>query len=175
MVNKHNENIIDQNEEIVEEQMCSSSIQCILYFLNFGLSSGGSLDLNIISFKNNYGYYLRQFFFDMLFFLFINMIFSNVFLALITDAFTEMRELAWKKENDKVNVCFICGLSTSDCINQNIEFNKHIQEHSKWKYINFIAKMILEEDVELDNEQYYIWNLLKKKNINWLPNNEQSL
>ena len=175
VVNKHNENIVDQNEEIIEEHMCSSSIQCILYFLNFGLSSGGSLDLNLISFKNNYGYYLRQFFFDMFFFLFINMIFSNIFLALITDAFSEMRELAWKKENDKANVCFICGLTKSDCINQNIEFNKHIQEHSKWKYINFITKIILEEDVEFDNEQYYIWNLLKKKSIDWLPNNEKSL
>ena len=175
VVNKNNENIVDQNEEIIEEHMCSSSIQCILYFLNFGLSSGGSLDLNLISFKNNYGYYLRQFFFDMFFFLFINMIFSNIFLALITDAFSEMRELAWKKENDKANVCFICGLTKSDCINQNIEFNKHIQEHSKWKYINFITKIILEEDVEFDNEQYYIWNLLKKKSIDWLPNNEKSL
>jgi len=174
VVNEHNENIVDQNEEIVEENICSSSIQCMLYFLNFGLSSGGSLDLNLISFKNNHGYYLRQFFFDMFFFLFINMIFSNVFLALITDAFSEMRELAWKKENDKANVCFICDLSKSDCINQNIEFKKHIQDHEKWKYINFITKMILKEDVEFDNEQYYIWNLLKMKSIDWFPNNEKS-
>jgi hypothetical protein len=33
------------------------------------------------------------------------MIFSNVFLALITDAFGEMREKAWINENDKNNVC----------------------------------------------------------------------
>ena len=169
VVNKYNEYIVDENYEMVEENMCSSSIQCILYFLNYGLSSGGSLDLNLLSFKNNYGYYLRQFFFDIFFFLFVNMIFSNVFLALITDSFYEMRELAWKKENDKENVCFICNISVSDCINQNIEFKKHIQDHSKWKYINFICKMILGEDVEMSKEEFYIQNLMKKRNIDWFP------
>ena len=170
VVNKYNEYIVDENYGITEEYICSSSIQCILYFLNFGLSSGGALGLNLISFKNNYGHFLRQFFFEIFFYLFVNMIFSNVFLALITDAFYEMRELAWKKENDKENECFICDVSISDCINQNIEFKRHIQEHSKWKYINFICKMIMEEDVELGKEEYYIQNLMKKRSIDWFPN-----
>jgi hypothetical protein len=169
VVNKYNENIVDQNEEIVDEYMCSSSIQCILYFLNFGLSSYGTLDINLISFKNDYGYYLREFFFDIFFFLLINMIFSNVFLALITDAFTEMRELAWKKENDKANVCFICDLDKSDCINSNIIYKRHIEEHFFWKYINFMSKLILEDDVEFNNEEYYIWSLMKKRSIDWFP------
>ena len=175
VVNKNNESILDQNQLEVEEYVCSSSIQCILYFLNFGLSSGGSLDLNMISFKNNYGFYLRQFFFDVFFFLFINMIFSNVFLALITDAFTEMRELEWKSESNKVNVCFICDLSKSDCIYQNKEYNIHIQEHSKWNYINFMCKLILEDDVDFNREEYYIWELMKKKNIDWFPKKQDNL
>jgi hypothetical protein len=169
VVNKHNEFIVDENQENIEEHVCSSSIQCILYFLNFGLSSGGALDLNLISFKNNYGYYLRQFFFNMFLFLFINMIFSNIFLALITDAFGEMREKAWDNERDKNNVCFICDLSRSDCINQNIDFKNHIKDHHKWKYINFMCKLLLEDDVEFNKEEYYIWELMKKKNIDWFP------
>ena len=174
VVNKNNENIVDQDLEVVEESVCSSSIQCILYFLNFGLSSGGSLDLNLISFKNNYGFYLRQFFFDMLFFLFINMVFSNVFLALITDAFSEMRELAWQNEHNKVNICFICDLNKSDCIYQNKEFNIHIQEHSKWNYVNFMCKLILEDDVDFNKEEYYIWDLMKKKKIDWFPKKQDN-
>ena len=169
VVDKYNENLVDDNQEIIEENVCSSSIQCFLYFLNFGLSSYGTLDINLISFKNDYGYYLREFFFDVFFFLLINMIFSNVFLALITDAFTEMRELAWKKENDKVNVCFICDLDKSDCINSNIMFKRHIEEHFFWKYINFMSKLILEDEVEFNNEEYYIWSLMKKRSIDWFP------
>ena len=169
MVNKNNEYIVDQNEEIVEENVCSSSIQCILYFLNFGLSSGGNLDLNLISFKNNHGYYLRQFFFDIFFFLFINMIFSNIFLALITDAFSDMGKLAWKKENDKEQVCFICNLSKSDCHEKNMMYKRHIEDHSKWKYINFLCKLALEESIELSKEEFYIKNLMKQRSIEWFP------
>ena len=169
VVDKFNENIVDENDEPIEEYICSSSIQCILYFINFGLSSGGALDLNLISFKNTYGYYLRQFFFDIFFFLCLNMIFSNVFLALITDAVGEMTEKAMDNENDRNNVCFICDLNQSDCINQNIDFDSHIQEHSKWKYINFMLKIIIEEEVEFDQEEYDIWLLIKKRNIDWFP------
>ena len=170
VVDKYNENIVDENNESIEEMTCSSSIQCILYFLYFGLSSGGALDLNLISFKNNYNYYLRQFFFNMFFFLFINMIFSNIFLALITDAFSEMGELAMTNDNDKNNVCFICDINKGECINQNIEFKNHIKEHSKWKYINFMCKIIMEEDVEFNKEEFYVWGLMKKKSIDWFPN-----
>ena len=173
VVDKYNENIVDENDESIEEYVCSSSIQCILYFLNFGLSSGGALGINLISFKNNYGHYLRQFFFDIFLFLCINMIFSNVFLALITDSFQEMREKAWDNENDKNNVCFICDLNKSDCINQNIEFKSHIKEHSKWKYINFMFKVIMEEDVEFNKDEYYIWELIKKRNIDWFPSKQE--
>jgi hypothetical protein len=169
VVDKYNENIVDENDEAIEEYVCSSSVQCILYFLNFGLSSGGNLELNLLSFKNNYGFYLRQFFFDIFFFLCINMIFSNVFLALITDAFGEMREKAWDNEKDRNNVCFICDLTRSDCINQNIEFSKHIKEHSKWKYINFMYNIITQKGVELDTEEYYVWKLMKNRSIDWIP------
>ena len=106
----------------------------------------------------------------MFFFLFINMIFSNIFLALITDVFQEMREKTWNDENDKKNVCFICDINKAECINQNIEFKEHIKKHSKWKYINFMCKIIMEKDVELNKEEFYVWNLMKKKNIDWLPN-----
>ena len=97
------------------------------------------------------------------------MIFSNVFLALITDAVGEMTEKAMDNENDRNNVCFICDLNQSYCINQNIDFDSHIQEHSKWKYINFMFKIIIEEEVEFDQEEYDIWLLIKKRNIDWFP------
>ena len=46
---------------------------------------------------------LYNFFF--IYFSFKNMTFSNVFLALIIDAFGVMREKDWINENDKNNVC----------------------------------------------------------------------
>jgi len=38
------------------------------------------------------------------------------------------------------------------------------------KYINFMCKIIMEKDVELNKEEFYVWNLMMKKSIDWLPN-----
>ena len=56
---------IDKNNEINdnEEYICSSTISCILYFWNFGMTSEGSIEMNLFSYKNDTNYYLGQFFF----------------------------------------------------------------------------------------------------------------
>jgi len=45
----------------MEENICSSTIPCALYFINFGLRNNLG-DMNLISYKNEIEYYLRQFF-----------------------------------------------------------------------------------------------------------------
>ena len=45
--------------------ICSSTISCILYFFNFGLTSEGSLNMNLISYKNNTRYYWAEFFYNV--------------------------------------------------------------------------------------------------------------
>ena len=116
IVDKNNREIIDEDGNQIEEYICSSSLQCLLYFLNYGMISGGDIEMNLISFHHNKGYYLIQFFFRLLFFLLINMIFSNIFLAFITDAYNEMREKAMNDEKDKENIYFICNLDKNECI-----------------------------------------------------------
>ena len=65
------------------------------------------------------------------------MIFSNVFLALITDAFGEMREKAWINENDKNNVCFICQIDRNKCLINKIDFEEHLKSHNLFNYMFF--------------------------------------
>ena len=105
----------------------------------------------------------------MFFFLFINMIFSNIFLALINDAFNEMGQLALVNENDKNNVCFVCDINRKECVEQNIKFKNHVEIHSKWKYIFFMYKIIMEKYDDFDNDENYVWDLMKKKSIDWIP------
>jgi hypothetical protein len=38
IVNKNNKIIVNDNDEPIEEYVCSSSVQCILFFLNFDLN-----------------------------------------------------------------------------------------------------------------------------------------
>ena len=91
---------VNKNNDIVSnnyESICSSSVPCILYFMNFGLSSEGSLEMNLISFKNNLSYYLIQFFYEIFLYLLIHMIFFNVVLATITNGYDKMKEKIDKK------------------------------------------------------------------------------
>jgi hypothetical protein len=32
-----------------------------------------------------------------------------------------------------------------------------------------MCKIILEDDIEFNKEEFYVWNLMKKKSIEWLP------
>ena len=87
-VDKNNE-IIDINS--VEENICSSTVPCILYFLNFGFRDN-LMEMNLFSFKNETSYYFIQFFFTIFLYAFIHLIFDNIFLATISSAFDEMKE-----------------------------------------------------------------------------------
>ena len=45
-----------KNEPVATEPFCTSSIQCLLFFINFGIRSGGGIGdlLGMQSFKDNY-------------------------------------------------------------------------------------------------------------------------
>ena len=151
-----------------EEAMCSSSIQCILYFLNFGLTEGNA-GMEVLSYRDNMTYYFYQFIFDLCYGLFVNMIFANVFTGLITDAFGENRELAWNNEKDKESVCFICQITKSECINKHIDFEEHREFHSVWKYIYYLCGIVLKGQTEFNFEENYVWKKFKETNIGWFP------
>ena len=166
---------VDKNNEVIEneEYICSSAISCILYFWNFGMTSEGSVEMNLISFKNNTNYYLGQFFFDLLLYTSIHMIFFNVVLATITDSFGKMRDQIKDKEDDIKNSCFICQKTKNDCVNDFEDFDEHLQNHDKWKYIILICN-ILEKDIkELTDEEYFIYRKITEKKINWFPKNKK--
>ena len=169
-VNKNNE-LID--EGYLEESICSSSIQCILYFVNNGYVSSGELDMNTVSFKTFPAYFLRQFFFNILLSLLINMIFSNIFYAIITDCFSEIREIATNNEEDMKKVCFICQKTRNDCMIEHIDFVKHTKSHKVEKYIKFICNIILKNETNLNYEEYYIYEMVKKRKFDWFPIHEE--
>ena len=167
---------VNKNNDIVSnnyESICSSSVPCILYFMNFGLSSEGSLEMNLISFKNNLSYYLIQFFYEIFLYLLIHMIFFNVVLATITNGYDKMKEKIDKKNYDEKNVCFICDKTRTDCIEDNQDFDEHLERHNKWKYIIYMINIILKNKENYTNEEYNIWKQIKMKQLDWFPKYEK--
>ena len=51
-----------KNEPVATEPFCTSSIQCLLFFINFGIRSGGGIGdlLGMQSFKDNYIFLVEQ-------------------------------------------------------------------------------------------------------------------
>ena len=162
---------VDNNNNIVEaeEYICSSAFSCMLYFFNFGLTSEGSIDMNLMSYKNSTKYYIGQLFYDLILYATIHMIFFNVFLATITSGFDKMRDIIMEKDNDQNNICFICQKTRDDCINDSEDFEKHSFNHNKWSYIMFICNIILKDKKELTNEEYNVYKKIDEGSIKWFP------
>ena len=161
-----------QNEPVATEPFCTSSIQCLLYFINYGIRSGGGVGdlLGTPSFKDDYWFFMKIFFYEILFHLIIVMIFANVFLGLIADAFGELREAAEVKSNDKENICFICQINSDDCANKGIDFEEHImKKHNLWDYINFLCYLYLKDENEYNLMEYKIMSSISEFNLSWIP------
>jgi hypothetical protein len=74
---------------------CTSMWDCILYVFNYGLRSGGGISDNTIPvdpMADNSGPYVAKFFFDVMFFMLINVISLNIIFGIIIDTFAELRQ-----------------------------------------------------------------------------------
>ena len=164
--------VANRNNEILDypEAQCSSSFSCLLFFLNHAMSSGGYVSSNEVSFKNDVSFYLRKFFIEVIFFQLINWIFTNIMLALVTNAFETVGKQNKKNEYDKNTKCFICEINYKKCFDKNINFKEHCKKkHSIWNYIYFIVQILIKDECELNNCEKYIYNFLKNEDFNWLP------
>ena len=164
----------DRNNEMIssdyeKERICSSTVPCILYFLNYGFRDS-LMETNLFSFKDENGYYWRQYFFNLFIYIFIHLIFDNIFLVTIGNAFDDIKKNLAEKDEQRENVCFICNKTRNDCIAKNQNFDEHIKKHDLWKYIRYICTIILKKRNQYTNEEYYVWKQIKKKEIKWFPN-----
>ena len=98
------------------ESVCMSLLHCYMSTLNYGLRFGGGIgELSTTTTAMwNKPNYIIKFFFDITFFLLITTIILNVVFGIIIDSFAQLREQAAFQEQDKRNVCFMCGLEKYD-------------------------------------------------------------
>ena len=160
------------NDPVSTEPFCTSSIQCLLFFMNYGIRSGGGIGdlLGTPSFKDNYYFFLQIFFYEIFFHLIIVLIFANVFLGLIADAFGELREVAWAKDNDIHNICFICQIDADSCAIKGIDFNEHTQKiHNLWNYVYFLCYLYMKDESEYNIMEYKVMSSINELNLAWLP------
>lgn len=80
-----------------------------------------------------------RFSYDIIYFIFFDMMFGNIVSGLMLDAFGSLREEADAKANDKENFCYMCNIDRESLEKEGSSFPTHTrEEHFLWNYIFYI-------------------------------------
>ncbi len=91
--------------------VCDTYFRCFINTVNLGLRGGGGIsDYMILNKDKSNNNYVGRFFFDLLFFIVVNLILLGIFFGIIVDSFGEFRDNITNREQDVKTVCFCCGL-----------------------------------------------------------------
>jgi hypothetical protein len=165
------------NQTTTNESLCSSSIQCWMNSINYGVRAGGGMGDNLpkISFYSSMDYFLRIFFFNMSYQIIIVLVLGNIFLGIIVDAFTELRDEKNLFDNDTKNICFICQITRDQATSKNINFDEHVtKKHLVWNYVDFIIYLFFNNPNDYNRGELEAYNKLKEGDLSWIPFEDNS-
>ena len=165
--------IVDpRSGETRTESYCNSIIQCWMFNMDYGVRPqfGGGDVLGKLSYKNDVGFYVGRWCYDTLFYIFIVLILRNLFFSIIVEAFAELRNQNYQRENDKNNICFICQIDADSCAIKGIDFNEHTQKiHNLWNYVYFLCYLYMKDESEYNIMEYKVMSSINELNLAWLP------
>jgi len=100
----------------------------------------------------------------------INIVSMNIIFGIIIDTFAELRDAQNTRDEDRKNVCFICGYERDVFEKQSKSFDKHItHEHSATNYINFLIHIRGKPADTYDGIEAHVFDQLTKKKTQWAP------
>jgi hypothetical protein len=162
----------------ITENSCGNALQCWLNQINYGVRAGGGMGdaMPHISYVENSSLFAKVLFFNMTFQIIIVLVLGNIFLGIIVDAFTDLRDLKNLFENDLNNICFICQLTRSKSSSKAIDFDEHITtKHSIWNYVDFIIYLYVNNPNDFNQYELEAYNSLQSHEMAWMPIDEDSL
>ena len=143
-----------------------------LFFTQGPRSTGGVGDiLKRISYnEEERAHYFLRFFYDLTFFVLINIIILNIVFGTIISAFAALRDARHKLLQDIQNNCFICSLprTTFDNIPNGFMVHKE-QEHNTRNYIYFLYNVRFKLRRRLMGMELYVDELKNDRSSSWLP------
>lgn len=89
-------------EEIPEES-CEDILDCVLVVYTAG-AIGDDMDELVMG----------RFIFDIIFVVFMEMLFGNLISGVMLDSFGELKEQDSERDEDKNGFCYICGMAKED-------------------------------------------------------------
>lgn len=114
--------------------------------------------------------YAGRLFYDMVYFLILVVLMLELVFGIIIETFRELRIEEHKSQFDKINICFICGVSKDDLEKDKKNFYEHCEkDHNVWNYVNYMVRLKFSNPHDLNAINSYTVELMKKKNITWFP------
>lgn len=122
------------------------------------------------AFADNPGYFVGRFFFELIFFIIVIVILLSIVFGIIIDTFAELREESHKIEDDKHNVCYICGARRDDLEKDCVNYEQHIKsDHDVWNYAVYMIGLKFVDPQETNAINSYVIEMIGEKSISWLP------
>ena len=151
--------------------MCDTYFRCLLNTINLGLRAGGGISDYMFLLGNDQApRYTGRLFFDLLFFIIINLILLGIFFGIIVDAFGELRDNMSKRSKDLRTNCFLCDLDKPTLEKKGIDFEDHIEHHSIWNYLYYVLYLEWKPSNYYDGVDIYVSEKLEGKTKDeWMP------
>jgi hypothetical protein len=150
--------------------MCNTIFSCFAYSLNLGLRNGGGMGDSMQLMTLDDPKFAGKQVFDISYFMLINIVSLNIIFGIIIDTFAELRDAQNTRDEDYLNVCFICGHSRESFEKEGLSFDKHTKfEHNPTNYINFLIYLSEKPKDTFDGSEEYVYTQWQKNKTQWFP------
>jgi len=150
--------------------ICDSVYSCFLYSVNLGLRNGGGIGDSMALLELDDPKFGAKLIFDISYFMLVNIVSLNIIFGIIIDTFAELRDAQNTRDDDLINVCFICGYGRDVFEKEGISFDKHIKfDHNPIQYINFLIYLRQKPQDEFDGTEEFVYTQYIKRKTNWVP------
>jgi hypothetical protein len=148
---------------------CDFLWSCLLFIFKGGLI--GDLHDNLAEKDpTEMGWVTRVFFWDMLYFIAINIILLNIIFGIIIDTFAALRDEQMELREDTENVCFICSHHRDDFERIGVDFREHTEKHhNMWNYLKYLIYIKRKPTDEYNGLEYFVNKCLNESSISWFP------
>ncbi|CAM9604900.1 unnamed protein product [Chrysoparadoxa australica] len=152
---------------------CTTALECWWNVVYLGIINGDiSAAMEGVTHFDGSVYY-KRIAFDILFFIVLGILLTDIVTGIIIDTFSSLREETTERERTLKNTCLICDLERSQFDEINADFNRHQNEaHSIWRYLYFIRYLLhWKNPNDMNGCESYVYHHLKQKDTDWIPHN----
>lgn len=159
------------SQEFTDKDMiCDKLYKCQIYVVDYGIRWGEGIgeffEIPATGDSNFRTLTAVEFFFWLI----INLLFLNIVYGIIVDTFQELRTEAEKRLEDKINVCFVCGLTRVEFNKRGKNFDDHQRDdHNLWKYVYFLYYLKSKGEDRLNGIEQICWNDYIRYKTDWIP------